>query len=87
MEYRRIYLAALAEAMAGGALPQHLPRVAPLEEPVLPECLDLLFRDLEEQRGGPEFLSQALWAASLLLYHWPDSRFSHFFFLFNEVPF
>ncbi|XP_047447791.1 thyroid adenoma-associated protein homolog isoform X2 [Mugil cephalus] len=75
VEYRRIYLAALAEVMNGGdsASPRHLPHSAPLEEPVLPECLDLLFRDLEEQRGGPEFLSQALYAASLLLYQWPDS--------------
>ncbi|XP_070821591.1 tRNA (32-2'-O)-methyltransferase regulator THADA [Chaetodon trifascialis] len=75
VEYRRTYLAALAAVMAGGesALPQHLPQLAPLEEPVLPECLDLLLGDLEDQRGGPEFLSQALCAASLLLSRWPDS--------------
>ncbi|XP_074494084.1 tRNA (32-2'-O)-methyltransferase regulator THADA isoform X3 [Sebastes fasciatus] len=69
VEYRRTFLAALVAVMAGGnsTLPQHLPQSAPLEEPVLPECLDLLLGDLEDQRGGPEFLSQALYAASLLL--------------------
>ncbi|TMS04030.1 Thyroid adenoma-associated protein-like protein [Larimichthys crocea] len=75
VEYRRAYLAALVAAMARGdsTLPQHHPQSAPLEEPVLPECLDLLLRDLEDQRGGPEYLSQALSAASLLLSQWPDS--------------
>ncbi|KAL7392507.1 hypothetical protein ABVT39_025652 [Epinephelus coioides] len=75
LEYRRTYIAALVAAMAGGdsILPQHPPQWAPLEEPVLPECLDLLLRDLEDQRGGPEFLSQALYAASLLLSHSSDS--------------
>nr|XP_046243358.1 thyroid adenoma-associated protein homolog [Scatophagus argus] len=75
VEYRRAYLAALGVAMAGGGFtaPQHLPQSAALEEPVLPECLNLLLRDLEEQRGGPEFLSQALYAVSLLLSQWPDS--------------
>ncbi|KAM3611107.1 uncharacterized protein V6R79_013523 [Siganus canaliculatus] len=75
VEYRRTYLTALAAVMAGGdsALPQRLPPLAPLGEPVLPECLDLLLGDLEHQRGGPEFLSQTLYAASLLLSVWPDS--------------
>ncbi|XP_051278992.1 thyroid adenoma-associated protein homolog [Dicentrarchus labrax] len=75
VEYRRTYLIALVAVMAGGnsTLPQNLPQLAPLEEPVLPECLDLLLVDLEEQRGGPEFLSQALYAASLLLSQWSDS--------------
>ncbi|GAA6224743.1 thyroid adenoma-associated protein homolog isoform X1 [Lates japonicus] len=75
VEYRRTYLAALVAVMAGGdySLPQHLPQWAPPEEPVLPECLDLLLGDLEDQRGGPEFLSQALCAASLLLSQWSDS--------------
>ncbi|XP_044051427.1 thyroid adenoma-associated protein homolog isoform X2 [Siniperca chuatsi] len=68
VEYRRAYLAALVAVMAGGdsTLP-HLPQSAPLEDQVLPECLNLLLGDLEDQRGGPEFLSQALYAASLLL--------------------
>ncbi|XP_059193716.1 thyroid adenoma-associated protein homolog [Centropristis striata] len=67
--YCRTYIEALVAVMARGdsTLPHHLPQSAPLEEPVLPECLDLLLRDLEGQRGGPEFLSQALYAASLLL--------------------
>uniref|UniRef100_A0A3B4ZZQ2 Thyroid adenoma-associated protein homolog n=1 Tax=Stegastes partitus TaxID=144197 RepID=A0A3B4ZZQ2_9TELE len=79
VEYRRTYLAALIAVTAGGdsALPQHLLHSAPPEEPVLPECLDLLLRDLEAQRGGPEFLSQALHAASLLLSQWTHSRFLH----------
>ncbi|XP_068560247.1 tRNA (32-2'-O)-methyltransferase regulator THADA isoform X2 [Cebidichthys violaceus] len=69
VEYRRTFLAALVAVMAGGdsTLPQHLPQSAPLEEPVRLECLDLLLGDLEDQRGGPEFLSQALYATSLLL--------------------
>ncbi|XP_034452342.1 thyroid adenoma-associated protein homolog isoform X1 [Hippoglossus hippoglossus] len=70
VEYRRTYLTALVAVMASGAessLPQHLPQSASLQEPDLSECVDLLLGDLEEQRGGPEFLSQALCAASLLL--------------------
>uniref|UniRef100_A0A3Q1FE64 Si:ch211-225b11.4 n=1 Tax=Acanthochromis polyacanthus TaxID=80966 RepID=A0A3Q1FE64_9TELE len=75
VEYRRTYLAALIALTADGdpVLPQHLLRSVPMEEPVLSECLDLLLRDLEAQRGGPEFLSQALHAASLLLSQWTDS--------------
>ncbi|KAL6114197.1 uncharacterized protein ACO6RY_05021 [Pungitius sinensis] len=69
VEYRRTFLAALVAVMAGGdsTLPPHPPHWAPLEEPVRLECLDLLLGDLGDQRGGPEFLSQALYAASLLL--------------------
>ncbi|KAG8012021.1 hypothetical protein GBF38_004452 [Nibea albiflora] len=83
VEYRRAYLAALVAAMARGdsALPRHHLQSAPLEEPVLPECLDLLLRDMEDQRGGPEYLSQALSAASLLLSQCPDSRFDMFYCL------
>ncbi|XP_078106846.1 tRNA (32-2'-O)-methyltransferase regulator THADA [Sander vitreus] len=75
VEYRRTYLAALVAVMAGDytTLHQHLPQSTPLEEPILPECLDLLLGDLEDQRGGPEFLSQALYAASLLLSQCSDS--------------
>ncbi|KAG7244080.1 hypothetical protein INR49_006242 [Caranx melampygus] len=60
--------------MAGGdsTSPQLPPQLAPLEEPVLPEFLELLLRDLEEQRGGPESLSQTLCAACLLLSQWSD---------------
>lgn len=65
--YSGAYLAALAAAMTRGAS-------AAQEEPVLPECLRLLLQDLEEQRGGSEYLSQALHTASLLLSLWPGSR-------------
>lgn len=77
VEYRRTYLTALVAVMAGvdSTLPHHLPQSPPLEEPVLPECLDLLLGNLEDQQGGPEFLSQALCAASLLLSRSSDSRF------------
>ncbi|KAM6964965.1 tRNA (32-2'-O)-methyltransferase regulator THADA [Aplochiton taeniatus] len=40
---------------------------APLTGSELQECLELLLALLENQRGGPEFLSKALCAASLLL--------------------
>ncbi|XP_045890923.1 thyroid adenoma-associated protein homolog isoform X2 [Micropterus dolomieu] len=75
VEYRRTYLAALVAVMAGGdsTLLPHLAQSAPLEEPILPECLDLFLGDLEDRRGGPEFLSQALYAASLLLSQCSDS--------------
>lgn len=80
VEYRRTYLAALAAVTAGGdsTEPQHHPQSAPLEEPVLPQCLNLLLEDLEDQRCGSEFLSQALYATSLLLSKWPDCRFDMF---------
>ncbi|XP_029961478.1 thyroid adenoma-associated protein homolog [Salarias fasciatus] len=71
VEYRRIYLQAVVSVMAGTDPTSR--RTASLQDAVLPECLDLLFRDLEDQRGGPEFLSQALHAASLLLSQAPDS--------------
>ncbi|XP_034548017.1 thyroid adenoma-associated protein homolog isoform X2 [Notolabrus celidotus] len=75
VEYRKTYLTALVAVTVGSdsTSPQHLPQSALLEEPVTPECLDLLLNDLEEQRGGPEFLSQALCAASLLLSQLSDS--------------
>ncbi|XP_062273526.1 tRNA (32-2'-O)-methyltransferase regulator THADA [Scomber scombrus] len=77
VEYRRTYLAALVAVMAGGDFtsPQCPPQSAPMKESVLLECLDLLLGDLEEQRGGPEFLSQALFASSLLLSQQSDSSF------------
>ncbi|XP_067466068.1 tRNA (32-2'-O)-methyltransferase regulator THADA [Thunnus thynnus] len=77
VEYHRTYLAALAAVMAGSdsTSPRCPPQSALLEESVLLECLDLLLGDLEEQRGGPEFLSQALYAANLLLSQRSDSSF------------
>ncbi|KAK2837266.1 hypothetical protein Q5P01_014478 [Channa striata] len=76
VEYRRNYLAALIAVMAGDdyTLPHHFSQSASIEEPFLPECLDLLLWNLEDQQGGPEFLSQALYAASLLLSRSSDSR-------------
>ncbi|CAJ1068273.1 thyroid adenoma-associated protein homolog isoform X1 [Xyrichtys novacula] len=72
VEYRRTYLTALVAVTAGGdstsTSPQHL------SQPLLQDCLDLLLSDLEDQDGGPEFLSQALCAASLLLFQLSDSR-------------
>lgn len=76
LEYRKTYLGALAAVMAR-AVPQHL-QSAPIEEPVLPECLNLLLADLEGQRYGSELLSQALHATGLLLSQWPDSRLDMF---------
>ncbi|XP_020513692.2 tRNA (32-2'-O)-methyltransferase regulator THADA [Labrus bergylta] len=76
VEYRRTFLEALVTAMVkGDSTSSHhrRPQSAPLEDPVLPECVDLLLGDLEEQRGGPELLSQALSAASLLLSRLPHS--------------
>ncbi|XP_068167990.1 tRNA (32-2'-O)-methyltransferase regulator THADA [Antennarius striatus] len=74
--YRSTYLAALAAVMTGSdsISPHHLPLSAPLEEPLLLECLNMLLGDLENQRGGPEFLSQALLVASLLLIQLSDYR-------------
>uniref|UniRef100_A0A3P9QEL2 Si:ch211-225b11.4 n=1 Tax=Poecilia reticulata TaxID=8081 RepID=A0A3P9QEL2_POERE len=65
VDYRTTYLTALVSVMAGGgsALPQPLPN----SEPCSSECLHLLLLDLEIQKGGPEYLSQALHAASLIL--------------------
>lgn len=83
VEYRRTYLAALVGVMAGGksALPQDPPQSAPLEEPVVRDCLEMLLSDLESQSGGPEFLSHALQAASLLLSQRSDSRVLPMFLL------
>ncbi|XP_047238412.1 thyroid adenoma-associated protein homolog isoform X1 [Girardinichthys multiradiatus] len=70
VDYRTRYLAALIAVITdgGSALPQPLSN----SEPCLSECLHLLLQDLEVQKGGPEFLSQALNAASLLLSQWSN---------------
>ncbi|XP_023199487.1 thyroid adenoma-associated protein homolog isoform X3 [Xiphophorus maculatus] len=70
VDYRTTYLTALVSVMTGGgsALPQPLSD----SELCLSECLHLLLQDLEIQKGGPEYLSQALHAASLLLSHVSD---------------
>lgn len=76
VEYRKTYLAALATVLFRGesSVWQPLHWTAPRDEPVLPDCVNLLLGDLEDQRCGSEFLSEALCAASLLLSQWPDSR-------------
>ncbi|CAN9513218.1 unnamed protein product [Ophioblennius macclurei] len=71
VEYRRLYLQALVTVMTGTDPTSR--NSASLRDPVLPDCLDLLLGDLEDHIGGPEFLSQALHAASLLLSQTPDS--------------
>ncbi|XP_077600767.1 tRNA (32-2'-O)-methyltransferase regulator THADA-like isoform X1 [Stigmatopora nigra] len=68
-EYHRAHLAAMVEVMAGG---ESHTAPFPLEESALLECLDLLLKDLEDKRGGSEFLSQALHGASLLLPQCPQ---------------
>ncbi|KAJ0041712.1 hypothetical protein NL108_007923, partial [Boleophthalmus pectinirostris] len=68
VEYRHLYLKALVTlATFGESLLPQLPLKTSLKEPVLVECVELLLEDLEAQRGGPEFLSDALGAVSLLL--------------------
>nr|XP_029493834.1 thyroid adenoma-associated protein homolog isoform X1 [Oncorhynchus nerka] len=70
VEYSRTYLTTLIAVMTPGAdhtLSQEPSPSPPLEGPVLLECVELLLGALEGHRGGPEFLSQALCAASLLL--------------------
>ncbi|XP_072289759.1 tRNA (32-2'-O)-methyltransferase regulator THADA [Eucyclogobius newberryi] len=70
VDYRHSYLEALVTLATSEEpyLPQ-LPLKTMLEEHVLVECVELLLEDVEAQRGGPEFLSQALGAVSLLLHH------------------
>uniref|UniRef100_A0A8C5ALD0 Thyroid adenoma-associated protein homolog n=1 Tax=Gadus morhua TaxID=8049 RepID=A0A8C5ALD0_GADMO len=67
VEYRRSYLAALVAGMTPGAWPSPAPQADPVQEAELQQSLELLLGDLEAQRGGPELLSQALCAASVLL--------------------
>lgn len=81
VEYRKTYLAALAAAAlfrGDSSLCQCLRGPIPHQEPVLPDCVSLLLGDLEDQRCGSEFLSEALFTTSLLLSQWPDSRFGFF---------
>ncbi|KAL0979345.1 hypothetical protein UPYG_G00183930 [Umbra pygmaea] len=69
VEYRRMYLTALVEVMTaefGPAVSQET-SLPPQEGSARLECLELLLGALEGHKGGPEFLSQALCAASLLL--------------------
>lgn len=82
MEYRTAYLAALVKVMtAGGSLPQQpVLSTSHVHQPLL-QCLELLFMNLEDQKRGPEFLSQALSAAGLLISQCPKARFQHFSYI------
>ncbi|XP_076846062.1 tRNA (32-2'-O)-methyltransferase regulator THADA isoform X2 [Brachyhypopomus gauderio] len=74
VEYKESYLAALVEVMTpdGPGRSQPRPAQSGLEETELQECVELLLEDVEGGAGGPELLSQALCAVSLLLSHSAD---------------
>ncbi|XP_056119769.1 thyroid adenoma-associated protein homolog isoform X2 [Rhinichthys klamathensis goyatoka] len=69
VEYRGAFLTAFVEVMAPDEESFALPRTSPpkLEEIWLQECVEVLFTDLESDRGGPVLISTALCAVSLLL--------------------
>ncbi|KAK7164223.1 hypothetical protein R3I94_002828 [Phoxinus phoxinus] len=69
VEYRGAFLTAFVEVMAPDKESFALPRPSPpkLEEIWLQECVEVLFTDLESDRGGPVLISTALCAVSLLL--------------------
>ncbi|KAI4884419.1 hypothetical protein NFI96_026372 [Prochilodus magdalenae] len=69
VEYRRAYLTALVEVMRPDvvSLKEPGPLLWVLDEAGLKDCVELLLGDLQNNRGGPELLSQALCAVSLLL--------------------
>lgn len=81
VEYRKIYLAALAATaslIGDSSMCQHFRRPPLHEEPVLADCVSVLLGVLEDQRCGSEFLSEALFTTGLLLSQRPDSRFGFF---------
>ncbi|XP_026068454.1 thyroid adenoma-associated protein homolog [Carassius auratus] len=75
VEYRGAFLSALVEVMTPEEDSLALPRPCPsgFGETWLQECVEVLFADLESDRGGPELISTALCAVSLLLCHSVDS--------------
>lgn len=75
VEYRGAFLSALVEVMTPEEDSLALPRPCPsgFGETWLQECVEVLFTDLESDRGGPELISTALCAVSLLLCHSVDS--------------
>ncbi|XP_059407167.1 thyroid adenoma-associated protein homolog isoform X2 [Carassius carassius] len=75
VEYRGAFLSALVEVMTPEEDSLALPRPCPsgFGETWLQECVKVLFTDLESDRGGPELISTALCAVSLLLCHSVDS--------------
>ncbi|KAJ8286052.1 hypothetical protein GJAV_G00034000 [Gymnothorax javanicus] len=68
VEYRQLYLAALVAVLTPSdpGLPQDGSRPP---QGNMVECVELLLVALERREGGPELLSQALLAVSLLLSH------------------
>ncbi|KTG32675.1 hypothetical protein cypCar_00004024 [Cyprinus carpio] len=74
VEYRGAFLTALVEVMTPeeGSLALPRPCSSGFEETWLQECVEVLFTDLESDRGGPVLISTALCAVSLLLCHSVD---------------
>ncbi|XP_016143827.1 uncharacterized protein [Sinocyclocheilus grahami] len=74
LEYRGAFLTALVEVMTPEEDSLALPRpcLSGFEETWLQECVEVLFTDLESDRGGPVLISTALCAVSLLLCHSVD---------------
>lgn len=75
VEYRGAFLTTLVEVMAPEEESFALPPPCPprFEETWLQECVEVLFTDLESDRGGPVLISRALCAVSLLL----SQRYTH----------
>ncbi|XP_039515699.1 thyroid adenoma-associated protein homolog isoform X2 [Pimephales promelas] len=69
VEYRGEFLTAFVEVMAPDEESSALPHTSrpKHEEKWLQECVEVLFTDLESDRGGPVLISTALCAVSLLL--------------------
>ncbi|XP_067262845.1 tRNA (32-2'-O)-methyltransferase regulator THADA isoform X2 [Chanodichthys erythropterus] len=69
VEYRGAFLTTLVEVMTPEEESFALPPPCPprFEETWLKECMEVLFTDLESDRGGPVLISTALCAVSLLL--------------------
>lgn len=78
VDYRSLYLAALEAAMAIEDSASTRLHLAGSQEPVLPECLQLLLEELQQQRGSFEYLARALGAASQLLSLQPQCRLGAF---------
>ncbi|XP_077097434.1 tRNA (32-2'-O)-methyltransferase regulator THADA isoform X6 [Siphateles boraxobius] len=74
VEYRGAFLTAFVEVMAPDeeSCAVLCPSPPKLEEIWLQECVEILFTDLESDRGGPVLISTALCAVSLLLYQSVD---------------
>lgn len=75
VEYRGAFLTTLVEVMTPEEESFALSPPCPprFEETWLQECVEVLFTDLESDRGGPVLISTALCAVSLLL----SQRYTH----------